>query len=131
HSNIIAFHTPTGTDTCSISLDSITWPDGSFAGYDVFVGMDSQTLMCAQVEFTGVLPDTITFGGPMKFRTWNMPSIANKTIRAKLKILVGNGVLGANILSTTSSTITANQIGHGDDWTGRTIRVVPGFFNPK
>ena len=105
-----------GTD--SFTLADIIWPAVSgLASYVLFVSTQDD-LICAQA--TGTLtagsggttytPGSITFGGPIARSTWALPSPYVSKVRVKAKILGHGGILGVQVDSVTSNTITCADL---------------------
>lgn len=116
-SNVLSLRIETGT-TNAIKLNDIRWPSGAtWGGYVLFAGMSSDKTLCAQVEFTGTLPDNITWTAAFKRSTWTMPNPNFVRLRAKGKRIWHDGVDGVEIAVVGPNTIIVQQlIGLGDNY---------------
>jgi hypothetical protein len=120
-SDLVNVQVPTGTNTNTVTLTDLTW-DSSTDGYALFAGTDPN-LMCFQSETTGT-PSTIALNS-LSDRTWGLPDIEFDRLKAKVKKVIHGGVIGQNILSATTSTITIPAgTWTTNEWAGRTATFV-------
>lgn len=144
---VIAIDVPSGTDTNSIEIADVEWPD--FAGLAEYVvyASDKADLVCEQDSgglspsspLGSYTPGTVTFLGPLARSTSALPDSDTAKVRLKYKPLIHGGVEGAAVdavggvsSSPVSSPpgvnfILASQCADAaltDDWTGRKIAII-------
>jgi phage-related protein len=119
-SNIIAF-----TGAKKVTLDDLAWPAGTFDGYSLFASVGTDKTICRQVDFTGDLPATIDFSGPLLLSTFNMPSPAYMAVRAKAALCIHAGRVGVQVSAVATNSLTCAALaGLGDDWTDSDVTVI-------
>jgi hypothetical protein len=125
-SEILVLQVPVGTNTNSLTLNSIKWPPvSSLNGWVLFCNT-FEDMICGQADDLG-LPDAITFGGPIARQTYSVPDFDLATLRLRAQVLIHGGVLGAKVDSLTSTTIVGHDavdVAGTDNWTGRVIALV-------
>jgi len=123
-SNLLRVAMPTGTDTNTITLNSIVWPAGDWPQWVLFAS-DSLTLMCVQDEGVEAEPASITLRNIAKRSTWGVPNVSFRRLRLKAKRMIHSGVIGTDITEVGEDFITcAGCADPDDDWTGRILSVL-------
>ncbi len=122
-SNVVAVR-PAAGSTNAVSLSDITWPAGTYAGYDLFGAADHQQAMCHLATFTGTLPTSISVTAPLSRNTYSMPNPIFRHLRLKAKKIAYVGVARITVTGVSANTITSSNAIGADDWTGRDLMLV-------
>lgn len=124
-SQVLVLQVPPGTNTNSVTISKIHWPQVSLGGWVLFAST-SEDLICGQMSGLG-LPDSITLTGPLERQTYAVPDADLARLRLRAQVLIHGGVLGAPVDAVDSSTITAVQTidsAATDNWTGRVLAMI-------
>lgn len=150
-STIALVRIPAGTDTNTIVLSNITWPNGT-AGWSVYAATNTQQLSFQGIDFGGVdtgsyitytgteaTPTTLTFVGDsanfptlgMFLRSMGMPDIGFQFLRFKVKDVIHGGIWGSNVDTVDATHITVGISGAWtpDQFAGRWVSLVGRYNN--
>jgi len=133
-SSVLVVQIPSGTNTNSVSISGIQWPNSSvLTGWSLFAAYQDD-LICQQISGS-LTPVTSTTYSPTSLSmtltpsrsTWGLPNPAITTVRLKYKLLLHGGVLGAAVDSAYGSTIVSNECVDAaatDNWAGRVLVII-------
>jgi hypothetical protein len=125
-SEILVFQVPNNTDTNTITINHIKWPQVSTLNSWQLFANTTEDLICGQTGGLG-LPDSITFTGPIARQTYSVPDFDVSILRLRAQILIHGGVIGAAVQQLTTSTIVSSDTVDAagtDDWSGRVLAII-------
>lgn len=129
-SRTIAIELAAATATCKVSLSNITWPSGTWSGYQIYAGTEERS-MCLQAEVSGALPSSFDFNGPLYRATQGPPESGDRGYQVRAKELLVSGAMKAIVssLPTTTKIVCDALAGSSADYTGETLIVIGDASN--
>ncbi|HEY6272614.1 MAG TPA: hypothetical protein VIX19_11560 [Terriglobales bacterium] len=127
-SEVLILQVPYGTDTNTITLNNILWPQVAGLNGWIFYCNTIEDMICGQESGLGQ-PSSITFTGPIQRQTYSVPDYDVVTLQLQASVLIHGGVIGAGVYTVTSSPPTiwapasADLTGQ-DNWAGRVLAMI-------